>query len=216
MMYWNTVTPLLKEVLLNMMQSGIFDEFRLVGGTSLSLQLGHRESVDIDLFTDAQYDTVDFESIDIYFRNYYNYVTANDGLPISFGKSWYVGTDEFNAVKVDLYYTEPFIRPLIIKEDVRLASIEDVIAMKLDVIGRGGRKKDFWDLHVLHEQYSVNKMIDLYQERNPYGYSLDELFINFINFETAEDDLEPVCLLEKHWPLIKLDFVQWIEKARVE
>jgi hypothetical protein len=48
-MYWNTVTPLLKNVLLDLMQSAIFDEFRLVGGTSLSLQLGHRMSVEIDL-----------------------------------------------------------------------------------------------------------------------------------------------------------------------
>ena len=31
------------------------NSFRLVGGTSLSLQIGHRMSVDIDLFTDAVY-----------------------------------------------------------------------------------------------------------------------------------------------------------------
>lgn len=213
-MYWNTVTPFLKEVLIKMMKSEIFTAFRLVGGTSLSLQTGHRESVDIDLFTDAQYDSVDFNVIDQYFRNLYSYVYTNDGLPISLGKSWYVGTDQTTAVKIDLYYTDPFIRPLLVKEEVRLASIEDIIAMKLDILGRGGRKKDFWDLHVLHEQYSIQKMIDLYQERNPYGHSVDELFSSFIHFEHAEDDFEPICLLGKHWPLIKLDFVKWVEKAR--
>lgn len=66
-MYWNTVFSLLKDVLIKMMKSEIFTAFRLVGGTSLNLQMGHRESVDIDLFTDSQYDSVDFNVIDQYF-----------------------------------------------------------------------------------------------------------------------------------------------------
>ena len=53
MLYWNTVSALLKDSLLLLMQAEELNEFRLVGGTALSLQLGHRMSVDIDLFTDA-------------------------------------------------------------------------------------------------------------------------------------------------------------------
>jgi hypothetical protein len=52
---WNTLKTLMKAERLN--------SFRLVGGTSLSLQIGHRMSVDIDLFTDAVYDSIDFEEI---------------------------------------------------------------------------------------------------------------------------------------------------------
>ena len=209
-MYWNTVTPLLKNVLIHMMRSELFEDFRLVGGTSLSLQIGHRESVDIDLFTDAKYDSFDFNSIDIYFRENYKYVTTNEGLSIAIGHSWYVGNNESEAVKIDLYYTDPFIRPVVEKEKVRLASVEDIIAMKLEVIAKGGRMKDFWDLHALHNQYSIENMLELHQERYPYSYSVDELRSALVNFNNAEDDLVPVCLLEKHWPLIKLDFVQWL------
>jgi hypothetical protein len=93
-MYWNTVTPLLKDVLIQMMRSETFEVFRLVGGTSLSLQIGHRESVDIDLFTDAKYDSVDFNSIDNYFRENYKYVKTNEGLSIAIGHSWYVGNNK--------------------------------------------------------------------------------------------------------------------------
>jgi len=50
-LYWNTVTPLLRTVLDQLMVNLLFASFRLVGGTSLSLQLGHRISVDIDLFS---------------------------------------------------------------------------------------------------------------------------------------------------------------------
>jgi Nucleotidyl transferase AbiEii toxin, Type IV TA system len=60
-MHWNTVTPLLRSTLMRIMSSSIFSQFRLVGGTSLSLQMGHRQSIDIDLFADAPYGSIDFE-----------------------------------------------------------------------------------------------------------------------------------------------------------
>jgi hypothetical protein len=62
-MYWNTVSPLLERVLIDLMTEELFSPFRLVGGTALSLQIGHRESVDIDLFTDADYGSIDFKEI---------------------------------------------------------------------------------------------------------------------------------------------------------
>jgi len=61
MIHWKTVNGLLRETLLLLMKSKEFDKFRLVGGTALSLQLGHRISVDIDLFTDADYGSIDFD-----------------------------------------------------------------------------------------------------------------------------------------------------------
>ena len=66
-LFYNTVNPILKSSLETLMNSEIFNDFRLVGGTSLSLQLGHRISVDIDLFSDVEYGSLDFEAIDGYF-----------------------------------------------------------------------------------------------------------------------------------------------------
>ncbi len=59
---------LLKNSLQILMESDVFENFRLVGGTSLSLQLGHRISVDIDLFSDAHYGSIDFKKIDFFSR----------------------------------------------------------------------------------------------------------------------------------------------------
>ena len=53
-LHYETVTPLLKETLGILMADKLFAPFRLVGGTNLSLRYGHRKSVDIDLFTDAE------------------------------------------------------------------------------------------------------------------------------------------------------------------
>ncbi|MGB3452693.1 MAG: nucleotidyl transferase AbiEii/AbiGii toxin family protein [Moheibacter sp.] len=41
----------------------------MVGGTALSLQLGHRTSVDIDLFSDLEYGSIDFKVIDTFLKS---------------------------------------------------------------------------------------------------------------------------------------------------
>ncbi|HEY8956269.1 nucleotidyl transferase AbiEii/AbiGii toxin family protein [Chitinophaga sp.] len=210
-LYWNTVNPLLKSILLQIMNCDLFKHFRLVGGTALSLQLGHRLSVDIDLFSDADYDSIDFEGIDGYLRKTYSYVTDPIPGPIAFGRSYFVGNSEEDAIKLDLYYTDKFIQPIFKVDNVRMATIEEIIAMKLDVIQRGGRKKDFWDLHELIDRYSPQQMISLHQQRYPFNH--DEIVIqkNFVNFGNADDDFEPVCLMGKHWEIIKLDIMEYIQ-----
>jgi hypothetical protein len=72
-MYWETVSPLLREVLEEMMNESLFDSFRLVGGTALSLQLGHRKSIDIDLFTAKNYGSIDFELIDKFLKRQFEF-----------------------------------------------------------------------------------------------------------------------------------------------
>ena len=121
-----------------------FADFRLIGGTALSLYRGHRKSVDIDLFTDADYGSVDFAAIDIFLRKNYLYVDTNDFDAIGFGKSYFVGASDTDCIKLDVFYTDKFIDSAVIIDNIRLASIEEIIAMKLDVISRGGRKKDFF------------------------------------------------------------------------
>jgi len=65
-LHLNTVSDLLWDSLNKLMSVKEFNSFRIVGGTSLSLQLGHRESVDIDLFTDSEYGSIDFDKLEIF------------------------------------------------------------------------------------------------------------------------------------------------------
>lgn len=142
-LYWNTVNGILKESLFLLLSNPQFAEFRLVGGTSLSLQIGHRLSVDIDLFSDLPYGTIDFEQIDQFLNRNFPYVSSPTKAPIRFGKSYLIGQDPINSIKLDVYHTEPFLENSILIEELRLASIAEIAAMKMDVIQRGGRKKDF-------------------------------------------------------------------------
>jgi predicted nucleotidyltransferase component of viral defense system len=211
-MHWYAVTSILQNALRVMMASPLFRSFRLVGDTSLSLQLGHRISVDIDLFSDAEYGTIDFDKIDKFLREHFSYVDTNDGLPVAIGKSWYVGSSEDAAVKVDVYYTDAYIRPEYEEDDIRMAALEDIIAMKLETIGNGGRKKDFWDIHRLHDNFTISEMIDLYLERFPYSYDAVEIRTALTNFDQAENDFDPECLLDKTWEIIKLQITQWVDR----
>jgi hypothetical protein len=50
MLHLETVFPATWELLKNLMALEELSEFNLAGGTSLSLQIGHRFSVDLDFF----------------------------------------------------------------------------------------------------------------------------------------------------------------------
>ena len=68
-------------------------------------------------------------------------------------------------------------------------------------------KKDFWDLHMLRDHYSIDQMLSLYEERYPYGATKEECTSGLPNFSVADSEPDPICLQEKVWQLIKLDFV---------
>ncbi|MDB5030164.1 nucleotidyl transferase AbiEii/AbiGii toxin family protein [Mucilaginibacter sp.] len=206
-MYWNTVQGLLKDGLILLMNAPELSQFRLVGGTSLSLQIGHRMSVDIDLFTDADYGSIDFNSIDQFLKDNFSYVDASFNALPGNGRSYIVGKNRDNSIKLDIYYTDNFIQPPLIVDNIRMATIEEIIAMKVDVIARGGRKKDFWDLHELLDNYTIPQMLTLHQQRYPYNHNEEFIRSNFKDFDNADDDFEPICLRGKYWELIKLDII---------
>jgi predicted nucleotidyltransferase component of viral defense system len=210
-LHYNTISPLLQKTLKELMQAKEFEPFRLVGGTSLSLQRGHRVSVDIDLFTDAPYNSIDFNLIDSFLKKKYAYVSTSNFNLVGMGRPYYIGKNAESCIKLDLFYTDPFIRDARVINKIRLATIEEIIAMKMDIISRGGRKKDFWDLHELIEDFSLEQMLALHKERYPYTHDAELLKKQLVQFQSADDDFEPLCLRKKHWELIKLDLIDFVQ-----
>ncbi|CAG5012965.1 hypothetical protein DYBT9275_05298 [Dyadobacter sp. CECT 9275] len=213
MLYYNTVNPLLRESLSALMAAEPFNPFRLVGGTSLSLQLGHRISVDIDLFTDAPYGSIDFEALEHYLHKTYSYVSHAANLLPGMGKSYSIGSDRGNVIKLDVYYTDPFIQPDRVVEGIRMATVEEIIAMKIDVVRRGGRKKDFWDLHELLPQYSIDAMLELHKQRYEYTHDKPVILKNLTEFMLADEDFNPICLKGKYWEFIKEDIEEAVKRS---
>jgi len=119
MLYKETTTPFLFEILAQLMSMPLLAGFRLVGGTALSLQRGHRISDDIDLFTDNKYGSTDFRAIEeeIKARFLYTENTA-DAFPAvkapenNMGLHLFIGYNEDQVIKTDILYWDP---PFILK-----------------------------------------------------------------------------------------------------
>lgn len=215
MLYYQTINTALRQSLQKLMKTSLLDGFRLVGGTALGLQLGHRKSIDIDLFTAAKYGCINFEQIEDYLEEVFDHVDGmGNGVPTGLGKSYVVEDCQKEPIKLDLFYTDRFIQDFAEEDGIRFASIEEIIAMKIDVIQRGGRKKDFWDLHELKTRYSLEQMLRLHGARYPYGHEREQIVKNFTQFESADTDFDPICLLGKHWEFIKADFENWISEQQ--
>ena len=212
-LYYSTLKPLLLNVLKALMSAKEFDVFRLVGGTALSLYRGHRESVDIDLFSDVPYDSIDFAVIDIFLYKTYSYVDTNEFKVVGMGKSYYIGNSKDDCIKLDLFYTERFIQNVNLIDGLRLATVEEIVAMKIDVISKGGRKKDFWDIHELKDDYSIEKMFDVHKERYHYTHDQIQIKSSFSDFTLADEDFDPICLKGKHWEIIKLDLIDFANQS---
>lgn len=207
-LYRSTVSPLLEKYLLQLMSEPLFLPFRLVGGTNLSLREGHRISEDIDLFTDAEYDSLDFSKFEKFLQNNFKYFYSTDKTNItSFGRPYYIGESEDRCLKLDLFYTDPFIKPVEIYHGIRFASLEDIAAMKLEAVNTGARKKDFWDIHVLLQKYTFEELLNFYQQRYPYNATTHELCEKMVDFKDIDGDFNPRCLLGKDWDMIKLDII---------
>ena len=195
------------------MTAEVFSSFRLVGGTSLSLQIGHRKSLDIDLFSDVAYGTIDYEAIKAYLKENFAYVDHLDINP-AIGTSYFIGESGANSLKLDVYYTDDFIEPVVVIDTIRMATIAEIVAMKIDVVQRGGRKKDFWDLHALLDTYAIEQMLELHEQRYPFTHDKELIIHNFTDFSQADNDFDPICLLGKYWEFIKDDIVGIIENYR--
>lgn len=206
--HYTTVTPLLKEVLDILMKEETFAPFRLVGGTNLSLRLGHRMSDDIDLFTDAEYGSLDFRIFENFLANRFSYYEKNDKTSIvGFGRGYYIGNSADECVKLDLMYTDKFLKDAEINNGIRMASVDDIVAMKINAISGGGRKKDFWDIHKLLESYDLKQMLELHKRRHEWEHEDEQVLNSLINFEEANEMEDPICLEYKDWDNIKLDII---------
>lgn len=130
--------------------------FYLVGGTALALQFAHRRSIDIDLFSNFQFDTSPILDGLIHDFNFQLFSSASNTLRGSIGD-----------IKVDiLAHQYPYISVPEIINRVRVLSNPDIIAMKLNaIITSGQRVKDFIDIYYLLEKYSLENMIQFYRKK---------------------------------------------------
>jgi hypothetical protein len=169
-----------------------FSNYYLVGGTALALQIGHRNSVDIDLFGDQPIDH------DLYFE-----ILSNLGTFEVSKSSKNVFISLINNIKVDFVnYRYPLLdKPLEI-EGIRMLSKKDIAAMKMNAISGRGSKKDFIDLFFILKDYSLATIMGFYTKKYNDG-SAFLVLKSLIYFEDAEIEEMPFMFNNITWQTVK-------------
>ena len=155
MLQTQTVVPELMELLKKIMSEKLFSDFNLVGGTSLALQIGHRNSVDIDLFGNSEINSEIFiEKLSEFGNVKVSQSTKN------------ILITKINDVKVDFVnYKYPLLSEYLFIENIRMLSTKDIAAMKLNAIAGRGSKKDFIDLYFLLNEFSLKEILSFYEKK---------------------------------------------------
>ena len=213
--YYDTVSTPLLSILRKLMSSEVFKDFRLVGGTALALQRGHRRSVDIDLFTDLDYSDMPVADMRDYLEKEFPFHRGTESMDMpANGYHIFLSEGQEPPIKVDFFYTEPFIFPAIEEDGLRIADQREIAAMKLGVIGNQiYRQKDYWDVHDLLEDYSLSEMIQWALQRDPYSFTKEDVIKGLQQVDQVEESPMGIVSLKplSYWELKVLDLKEEVK-----
>lgn len=190
MFHLSAVPVNLLEVLTGLQEKTTAAGFALAGGTSLALRFGHRLSVDLDFFTSTHFEPATLAH------------ELGIGPELITGQA--AGTLQLrvNNVKVEfLKHAYPELAELDVVQGVRMWSLEDVAAMKLNAISNRGSKKDFYDVAALLDHFSLATMIGYYQAKYRPA-SLMMVIRSLVWFEDADSEPDPISLRGDAWPTV--------------
>ena len=192
MLSYQTVDAHTLELLRRLMAEPIFASLRLVGGTALALQYGHRNSIDLDFF--GQLDD-DAEEVKAILRKHGKLSVIKESRNIKI----YL----LNNIKVDFVnYNYSWIDAPILEDELRLASPKDIAAMKINAIEGRRTKKDFIDIYFLLQHYTLHEILTFYQQKYPEN-SIFRALMSLSYFEDAETQIMPVMYVPISWDEIK-------------
>lgn len=204
MLHTQTVEPVTLGLLNRLMADTVLRQFTLVGGTALSLQIGHRRSIDLDFFTQQ-----DFEAASIL----QHLIDEGYALNIRHNKGQTLIV-EISGIKVDFVrFRYPFYEKMIEINGIRMAHLKDIACMKIDAITGRGRKKDFCDLYFLLQYFSLTEIMEAYSRMFQHS-TLFHVYKSLTWFEDADMDSD-LYIFDKtfSWEIAKKAIIKAIEKA---
>ena len=201
MLHYKSVSAELLELLEFIMNQREFDEFNLVGGTSLALQMGHRISIDIDLFGASEIDE------DLFLE-----VLKKLGTVQVIKKSKNILICSVKGIKVDFVnYQYRLLESPLLEGNLRLVKKKDIAAMKVNAVAGRGSIKDFIDIYFLLNEFSIKEMIGFYLQKYPDG---SEFMVrkSLTYFDDADNEVAPILFHDISWSEIKKTILLSIDK----
>lgn len=192
MLHLSTIEPSTLELLKKLQQLPELRKTRLVGGTALALQLGHRKSIDLDFFGTIDCDTQ--ELVD----------AIKDVATLTILKeSPHIHIYLIDGIKVDVVnYKYPWLDEVLLKQGIRMASFKDIAAMKITAIVGRGTKKDFIDIAFLLRRFSLDEILSFYSSKYNDG-SIFMAMKSLAYFDDAENEPMPDMFVNQSWEQIK-------------
>ncbi|MFH1890914.1 MAG: nucleotidyl transferase AbiEii/AbiGii toxin family protein [Candidatus Kuenenbacteria bacterium] len=202
-MFKKSLAPATRLVLELLKNTKIASGFYMAGGTALALQLGHRQSIDLDFFSRKKFlcnilkreleklGKVKVKSEDV------------DTLHI-----------DLSAVAVSfLYYPYKLLYKKKNYNNIYLADWRDIACMKLSAVSSRGSKKDFIDLHFILQKISFEELIKIFSKKHKnLEYNLQHILKSLVYFEDADNEPMPKMLGEASWPQVKNEMKKTVMK----
>jgi hypothetical protein len=158
MLQTQTVDPSTLELIRSLQSRDYLKGFNLVGGTALALYLGHRKSIDIDLFSNFDFDVA--SKIDLIQQDYSLQIYQSSHNTIK---------GSIENINVDIIaHKYPLLNEPEETDGIRLLSEPDIVAMKLNAIAVSGqRSKDFIDIFFIleNDRYIIADILKFYQTK---------------------------------------------------
>jgi len=186
----------------------LFADFYLAGGTALAIQLGHRISYDLDFFTQKSYEPEALLASLKELPEYSNLITEITIKPGTLLLKAYTNLSFFE-------YKYPLVAPLVENAlgypCLKLASVADIVLMKVTAISSRGLKKDFIDLYFAlkylgwDKETLMKKLEEKYPETN-----LQHLLLSLTWFEDAQEDNSKLIMIKPtDWEDVKRFFEEF-------
>ena len=198
--YWNVLTIEAQALYERLARLPFISEFYLAGGTGLALQLGHRLSVDFDLFGDSR-ESVGQDQRQIILEN----LSDDPSLKIVWDKDGTFSA-HWRGVGISFFRLNrhPLALPPLQIAGIRVAVVEEIGAMKLAAIISRGAKKDYIDLYFILQHTSLERLFEISAIKYPYNPSFPVMAVRALAFfEDAEADPMPQMIVSVDWQKIK-------------
>ncbi len=174
---WNILDKNRKNILPDL--KFLKEDFYLGGGTALALQIGHRESIDFDFFSNKKFNQNELLEV---FRKKISPKKINivqnkkDTLSIN-----------IEDIEISCFsYNYPLLKSLIETEYLMLASIEDIAAMKLSAITSRATTKDYIDIYYILQKIPLDKLMLIARKKYP-EIDTNVIVKSLIYFEDIEE-----------------------------
>ncbi len=203
-MYWNIFDKDRYDLLKKISERVSIDDYYMIGGTALSLQLGLRESYDFDFCVKSQFNN---EILLSELKNIGNVEVLQNQK----------GTCDvlLNGVQVSFfYYTNKVIKEFVRAEEMpklKIASVLDIAVMKIVAIGGRGAKKDFFDLYNIIEKcnITIDELVEGLIQKCGDNVNYVNIIMGLSYFEDAEDEILPDTFVNYDWQKIKKFFIKF-------